>query len=290
MSKNKETNITNAMTVDLEDWHHSIDSIPFENWNNYESRVEVNTHKILDLFNIAEVHATFFVLGYIAEKYPSLVKEICSLGHEIATHGHAHKLVYRQSPEEFREDLRRAINIIENISQQKVLGYRAPYWTITKESYWALDILLEEGIIYDSSIFPMKTYLYGIPDAPFYPYIIKEKNGNQLLEFPPSVIKIFGVKVPVAGGFYMRLLPSWLIRLGFKKINKENQSTIVYIHPPEFDPEKPVIKLPLMEKILHYYNLDVMEEKIKSLVSEFKFGTIRELISSSDEHKFIHKY
>ena len=125
----------------------------------------------------------------------------------------------------------------------------------------------------------MKTYLYGIPDAPVYPYIIKENNGNKLLNFPLQLLKLLGVKVPVAGGFYMRLLPSWLIRSGIKKINKENQSTIVYIHPPEFDPQKPVIKLPFMEKILHYYNLDVMEGKIKSLISEFKFGTIRELLS-----------
>jgi polysaccharide deacetylase family protein (PEP-CTERM system associated) len=270
----------NAMTVDLEDWHHSIDSIPFEDWDKYESRVEANTHKILELFKQHNINATFFILGYIAEKYPSLIKEISSLGHEIATHGHAHRLVYRQTPQEFREDLKRAIGVIENTAQQKVLGYRAPYWTITKESYWALDILQEEGIKYDSSIFPMKTYLYGIPDAPLYPYVVKENNGNKLIEFPPSVIKIMGVKIPVAGGFYMRLLPSWIIRSGIKKINKENQSTIMYIHPPEFDPQKPVIKMPFMEKILHYYNLDVMEGKIKSLIAEFKFGTIRELLSS----------
>ncbi len=274
----------NAMTVDLEDWHHSIDSIPFSDWDKYESRVEVNTHKILDLFNKEKISATFFILGYIAEKYPALVKEIASLGHEIATHGNAHQLVYRQSPQEFREDLKRAIGVIENISQQKILGYRAPYWTITKESYWALDILLEEGLKYDSSIFPMKTYLYGIPDAPLYPYIVKENNGNKLIEFPPSVITFMGVKIPVGGGFYMRLLPSWLIRAGFKKINKEAHSTIVYIHPPEFDPQKPRLKLPLMERILHYYNLDVMEGKIKSLVSEFKFGTVKELLNSSEQN------
>jgi polysaccharide deacetylase family protein (PEP-CTERM system associated) len=272
----------NAMTVDLEDWHHSIDSIPFGDWDKYESRVEVNTHKILDLFNKEKINATFFILGYIAEKYPSLIKEIASLGHEIATHGNVHQLVYRQSPQEFREDLKRAIGVIENISQQKILGYRAPYWTITKDSYWALDILLEEGLKYDSSIFPMKTYLYGIPDAPLYPYIVKENHGNKLIEFPPSVITFMRVKIPVGGGFYMRLLPTWLIRAGFKKINKEDQATIVYIHPPEFDPQKPRLKLPFMESILHYYNLDVMEGKIKSLVSEFKFGTVKELLSSSE--------
>lgn len=282
MIDKKKHIIKNAITVDLEDWHHSIDSIPFSDWDNYESRVEANTHKILNLFEKEKISATFFILGYIAEKYPALVQEIASLGHEIATHGHAHQLVYRQSPKVFREDLKRAVGTIENVAQQKILGYRAPYWTITRDSYWALDILLEEGLKYDSSIFPMKTYLYGIPGAPLYPYIVKEKNGNKLIEFPPSVITFMGIRIPVAGGFYMRLLPEWLIRIAFKKINKENHSTIVYIHPPEFDPQKPRLNLPLMERILHYYNLDVMEGKIKSLVSEFEFGTIKDLLNSSE--------
>lgn len=271
----------NAMTVDLEDWHHSIDSIPFEDWDKYESRIEKNTYKILEVFNHSDIKATFFILGYIAQKYPSLVKEISSLGHEIATHGHSHRLIYRQTPQEFREDLKRSINVIEDVSQQKVLGFRAPYWTITKESYWALDILLDEGIKYDSSIYPIKTYLYGIPDSPVYPYVIKENNGEKLIEFPPSTVAVFGKRVPVAGGFYMRLLPYWFIQSGIRKINNEGQSAIIYIHPPEFDPQKPVLKLPFKEKILHYYNLDVMEGKIRHLVSEFKFGTIKEIFKLS---------
>jgi len=271
--------MNNAMTVDLEDWHHSIDSIPFEDWDKYESRVEANTYKILENFKESDVKATFFILGYIAEKYPSLVKEISSLGHEIATHGYSHRLIYRLTPKEFRDDLKRSIAAIEDVSRQKVLGFRAPYWSITKESYWALDILQEEGIIYDSSIYPIKTYLYGIPDAPVYPYVVKENNRKKLIEFPPSTVTVFGKRVPVAGGFYMRLLPYWFIKSGIKRINKDGQSAIVYIHPPEFDPQKPVVKLPFMEKILHYYNLDVMEGKIKQLISEFQFGTIKEILN-----------
>ncbi len=269
----------NAMTVDLEDWHHSIDSIPFEDWDKYESRVEANTYKIIEAFNEHNIKATFFILGYIAEKYPSLVKEVASHGHEIATHGHSHRLIYRLSPEEFRKDLKHSVDAIENITQQKVIGFRAPYWSITKDSYWALDILQEEGIQYDSSIYPVKTYLYGIPDAPVYPYVIKENNGKKLIEFPPSTITLLGKKVPVSGGFYMRLFPYWFINSGIKKINKDGQSAVVYIHPPEFDPSKPVLKLPFKEKILHYYNLDVMEGKIKKLIAEFKFGTIKELLN-----------
>jgi polysaccharide deacetylase family protein (PEP-CTERM system associated) len=272
----------NAMTVDLEDWHHSIDSIPFEDWDKYESRVEKNTYKILDTFNQAGVKATFFILGYIAEKYPSLVKDINSLGHEIATHGHSHRLIYRLSPEEFRKDLKHSLAAIENITQQKVLGFRAPYWSITKESLWALDILQEEGIEYDSSIYPIKTYLYGIPGSPVYPYNVKEKNNQKLIEFPPSTITLAGRRIPVAGGFYMRLLPYWFINFGIKKINREGHSAIVYTHPPEFDPQKPVLKLTFKEKILHYYNLDVMEVKINQLISEFKFGPLKELLNHPD--------
>ena len=269
----------NVMTVDVEDWHHSIDSIPFDQWDNYESRVEASTYKILDVFQEANVKATFFVLGYIAEKYPSLVKEISSRGHELATHGHSHRLIYKLTPQEFREDLKKSISIIEDTGQQKVLGFRAPYWTITKESYWALDILMEEGIKYDSSIFPIKTYLYGIPDSPVYPYTIKEAYGKKLIEFPPSTIKILGKNIPFAGGFYMRLLPYWFIKYGIKRVNRENKSAIIYTHPPEFDPDKPILKLPFMERILHYYNLNVMEGKITQLITESKFGTLKELLN-----------
>lgn len=268
----------NAMTVDLEDWYHSIDSIPFRDWDIYESRIEADTYKILEIFNQFEVRATFFVLGYVAEKHPALVKEIHSIGHEIATHGYFHRLIYRQTPEEFKEDLRRSIRVIEDITQQSVLGYRAPYWTITRESYWALDILQEAGIKYDSSIYPVKTYLYGIPGAPVYPYVVKESDGNKLIEFPPSTVTICGIRVPIAGGFYMRALPSWLIHWGIKRINKEGQPAIVYIHPPEFDPLKPIVKLPFKERILHYYKLGVMEEKLRLLLSEFRFDSVRELM------------
>lgn len=273
----QESAMLNAMTVDLEDWHHSIESIPVQEWNWYESRLEENTFKILEIFEQVRVKATFFVLGYVAEKYPGLVKEIQSLGHEIATHGYFHRLIYRQTPSEFREDLRRSIQVIEAVTQEKVLGYRAPYWTITKESYWALDILQEEGVKYDSSIYPVKTYLYGIPDSPVYPYIIKENNGSKLMEFPPSTITVYGLRIPIGGGLYMRALPSWLIHWGIKRINGRGQPAIVYIHPPEFDSNKPVIKLPFRERILHYYKLGLMEEKLKLLLRKFKFAPLREI-------------
>lgn len=267
----------NAMTVDLEDWYHSIQSIPVQEWDRCESRLEEQTSKILKLFEQFHVKATFFVLGHVAEKHPRLVKEIHAMGHEVATHGYFHRLVYHQTPVAFRADLRNSIRVIEDVTGEKVLGYRAPYWTITKESYWALDILFEEGIRYDSSIYPVKTYLYGIPDAPIYPYIIKEHNGNKLIEFPPSTLSLYGTRIPIGGGFYMRALPLWVIHWGIHKINKKGQPAIIYIHPPEFDADKPVVKLPFKEKILHYYNLGVVEEKLKLLLSEFEFDSLRKL-------------
>ncbi len=269
----------NAMTVDLEDWYHSIDSIPVSDWGKYEARVSEGTHKLLEMFRQFDLKATFFVLGDVAAKYPALVRTIQSSGHEIATHGYAHRLVYRQTPEEFREDLRRSIDIIEDITQEKVWGYRAPYWTITKESYWALDILMEEGLRYDSSIYPIKTYLYGIPGAPAYPHVVKESAGRRLWEFPPSTMKIWNVRLPFAGGFYLRALPTWLIRLGMRRLNEEGQPGMVYVHPPEFDAHKPEFKLPFREHILHYHNLGVVEEKLKLLFSEFTFDSIKNVLS-----------
>jgi len=269
----------NAMTVDLEDWYHSIESIPVHDWGKYETRLYEGTYKLLEMFKQFDLKATFFVLGDVAAKHPALVRNIQSLGHEIATHGYAHRLVYHQTPQEFREDVRRSIGVIEEIIQDKVWGYRAPYWTITKESYWALDILMEEGIRYDSSIYPIKTYLYGIPDAPVYPYIVKGNNGGELLEFPPSTVTICGMRIPVAGGFYLRALPLRLVRYGMRRINKERQPAMVYLHPPELDAHKPKFKLPFREHILHYHNLGAVEAKLKVLLSEFAFNSIKNVLS-----------
>ena len=271
----------NAMTVDLEDWYHSIESIPMHDWGKCETRLYEGTYTLLEMFKRVDLRGTFFVLGDVAAKHPSLVRSIVSAGHEIATHGYTHRLVYRQTPQEFRDDVRRSIGVIEDIIQEKIYGYRAPYWTITKESYWALDVLMEEGIKYDSSIYPIKTYLYGIPDAPVYPYLVKGNNGGELVEFPPSTVTIGGVRIPVAGGFYLRALPSWAVRLGLRRINRTGHPAMVYLHPPEFDAMKPVVKLPFKERILHYYNLGVVEEKLRSLLSEFPFGSIKNVLSAS---------
>jgi polysaccharide deacetylase family protein (PEP-CTERM system associated) len=269
----------NAMTVDHEDWFHSIAGIPQAAWEHQECRLDDATLRLLDLFDRFGVRATFFILGAAADQRPELVKRIHAAGHEIATHGYAHRLVYSQSPAEFRADLRRSIALLEDLTGESILGYRAPYWTITRESYWALEVLLEEGIRYDSSIYPVKTYLYGIPDAPRFAHEVKGAQGRHLLEVPPSTIEVLGKRIPMAGGFYLRTLPTWFVVRGIARINREGHPAVVYLHPPELDRNKPVVRLPLMERILHYHNLGVIEDRIVALLSRFKFAPIRELFA-----------
>jgi len=271
----------NAMTVDLEDWYHSIQSIPMSQWDAYPSRLETTTDRILEVFAQAGVRATFFVLGHVAQRHPRLIEKIHSQGHEMATHGMSHRLVYRQNPGTFREDLRHSIHLIEDITQEKVVGYRAPYWSITKDSYWATDVLLEEGLQYDSSIYPFHTYMYGIPGAPRYPYVLREKDGNRLMEFPPSTLAVGKTVVPFAGGLYLRALPCWFVRWAIRNTNRKQQPAVVYAHPPELDRNKPVVALPYRERVLHYHNLGTVERKLRALVSEFRFDCLKQMVATS---------
>ncbi len=275
--KSDNRKIINAMTIDVEDWYHSITSIPFNQWHKYEDRVEKCTTKILNILKTFQTKATFFCLGYIAEKNPKLIEAIQKDGHEIGTHGFAHQLVYDLTPDEFRKDLTKSVKILEQITGEKIIGYRAPYWTITKNSYWALDIIADEGLKYDASIYPIKTYMYGIPDSPIYPYEIDLAQNKKLLEIPPTVVKFFGRRVPVAGGFYLRVLPYKFVKFSLRKINSIDKPAVVYLHPPEIDPDKPKLKLPPRESFLHYYNLDTIETKLTNLLQDFEFSTIKNI-------------
>jgi polysaccharide deacetylase family protein (PEP-CTERM system associated) len=279
--KTKNGEILNAMTIDVEDWYHSITSIPFKDWHQYEDRVEVCTRKILEIFRNFQITATFFCLGYIAENNPKLIEAIQKDGHEIGTHGYAHQLVYNMTPDEFRKDLIASINILEQITGEKVVGYRAPYWTITKDSYWALDILAEEGLKYDASIYPIKTHIFGIPESPMHPYEISSEQNQKLklLEIPPTVVEYLGKRIPVAGGIFLRALPYAFVKSALRKVNSNQTTAVVYFHPPEIDPKKPKLKLPLRERLLHYYNLDTIESKIKKLLEDFSFSSIRNSFS-----------
>ncbi len=272
-----DKNITNYLTIDVEDYFHVSafeNKIRFEEWGNYESRVVNNTRKILEILSEAgEIKATFFILGWVAEKHPDIVKEIDASGHEIACHGYQHRLVYNMTQDEFRGDLEKAKDILENITGVKVTGYRAPSYSITNKSLWAFDILEEIGFEYDSSVFPINHDRYGIPGAPRFQYKLPD---NNLVEYPISTSKILWLNVPVSGGGYFRLFPYWFTKINLKKINNnENKPFVFYLHPWEIDPEQPRINgATALSKFRHYNNLSKTAKRFKMLLRDVKLGPI----------------
>ena len=268
----------NALTVDLEDWYHSVYSLTPRDWERLPDRLVPPTRRLLALLARHRARATFFVLGAVAERHPELVREIAEAGHEIASHGMHHRLVYEQTPEEFRADLRRSLAILGALTAAPVVGFRAAYWTITERSLWALDILAEEGILYDSSIYPVKTYLYGIAGTPPGPHVRTQAGGRRLHEVPPSTVPVLGRRVPVGGGFYMRAFPGRFLTWGIAELNRAGLPAVVYIHPPEFDRDKPRLDLPLRERILHYHGLGTVEPKLERILERYAFVPIRELL------------
>jgi polysaccharide deacetylase family protein (PEP-CTERM system associated) len=275
--------IANALTVDVEDYFHVSafsSSIHRDTWNAQESRVVPNTEKLLAIFGSFDVRATFFVLGWVAERHPDLVKEIERQGHEIACHGWSHRLVYEQTPEEFQDETARAKNILEDITGKTVLGYRAASYSIVRDSLWALDTLAELGFVYDSSIFPIHHDRYGIPDAKRAPHRLATPNGSTIVEWPLSTARLMGVRVPVCGGGYFRLLPYWLNRWGLDAINRnEGRPFIFYLHPWEIDPGQPRVPSKWLSRFRHYTNLDKVEKRLNRLLAEFRFGTVADGLS-----------
>jgi polysaccharide deacetylase family protein (PEP-CTERM system associated) len=272
--------IINALTVDVEDYFHVAalaPNIPRDSWSTRESRVVSNTQKLLAIFEEFDVRCTFFVLGWVAERYPQLVKDIAARGHEIACHGFSHRLVYEQSPEEFRDETLRSKSLLEDIAGSAVLGYRAASYSIVRKSLWALDILVELGFTYDSSIFPVRHDRYGIPDAERVPHRLSTPGGKVIVEWPLSTARIFGVKLPVSGGGYFRLLPYRLTRWGLDSINRrEARPFIFYLHPWEIDSEQPRVPASWLSRFRHYTNLDKSEDRLRVLLREFPFGTARD--------------
>lgn len=276
----------NALSIDVEDYFQVTAFeryVQRDSWHNYPLRVEINTHNILDMLDEFGVKATFFVLGWIAERVPALVREIQRRGHEIACHGYGHQLIYSIGPQKFRKDVSRARIILEDICGERVIGYRAPSYSITNKSLWALDILVEEGFTYDSSIFPVIHDTYGIPDANRFPGTFTCTNGT-LWEFPLSTIplKIAGkqYRLPIAGGGYLRLFPAWVVSSAIKRINtRENEPAVLYFHPWELDPDQPRIKAGIKSRFRHYLNLDKTEGKLRKILSELQFGTMSSVLA-----------
>jgi len=275
--------IKNALTVDVEDYFQVsafAESIEQKDWDSHPLRVENNTYKILDMFDESNQKATFFVLGWVAERQKDLVLEIAKRGHEVACHGYSHQLIYNQSKEVFKEETIRAKAILEDIIQQPVLGYRAASYSITEKSKWALDILAETGFVYDSSIFPVRHDRYGMPDTPEHPYKLETPAGHSIIEFPLSTAKIINYRLPIAGGGYFRLYPYWLSKMGLKQINRQQKPFIFYLHPWEVDPEQPRIDASWFSRFRHYNNLDKCEDRLKNLLDDFQFGTTWDVLNS----------
>jgi polysaccharide deacetylase family protein (PEP-CTERM system associated) len=277
--------IINAMTVDVEDYFHVAalaKSIDRSKWDSMEYRAEASTRLLLDLFDESNIRATFFVLGWVARRSPELIREIASRGHEVASHGMSHKLVFNQTPEEFSSETYESKALLEDIIGAPVIGYRASTYSITNRSLWALDILSEAGFAYDSSIFPIRHDTYGIPDAPQVPSRIATPKGASIVEFPMSTAPMFGTRIPVSGGGYFRLLPYWLTRKGLRKLNDElSRPFIFYLHPWEVDPGQPRVKAGWKSRLRHYTNLDRCEARLRRLIGEFRFGRVRDVLSNA---------
>ncbi len=270
--------VVNAITVDVEDYFHVsvFDGVvPRHQWDQLESRVCANTDRLLAIFEEHQVRGTFFVLGWVAARFPDLVRRIASLGHEIASHGYAHRLVYDQTPQAFREDVRKAKNILEEIVGTRVAGFRAPSYSITPRSLWALDTLIEEGHAYDASIFPIHHDRYGIPLSARHPYWIHRGAGS-ILEIPGSTLRRQGLNLPFGGGAYFRLFPYAWTRGGILRLNRdEKRAAVFYLHPWEIDPDQPRMHSSALSTYRHYTNLHKTEERLRRLLSEFAFAPLR---------------
>lgn len=265
--------VENAFTVDLEDWYQGLEMAP-AGWKGFEDRLQVGAHRLLEMLAAAGVRATFFVLGWAAQEHPELVRQIHERGHEIATHGYSHQFVYRLGEEGFRRDLLRSLEILDRLVGRPILGHRAPFFSITRRAEWAFDVLRECGIAYDSSVFPVYNYRYGIADAPRWPYQAREG----LIEFPISTCRLGKLNIPVGGGAYFRLFPYTFTSRALRRINGMGRAAVFYLHPWELDPGQPRLKLPRRIGLTHYWNLEGTAGRLRRLFEEFRFTTMSQVL------------
>ena len=277
--------IRNALTVDVEDYFHVsafANSVNQKDWDNYPLRVEENTHRLMGMFDEAQVKATFFVLGWVAEKKRSLINEISARGHEVACHGYSHQLIYNQTREVFREETIRSKSLLEDIVQAPVRGYRAASYSIVRETLWAHDLLQEAGYRYSSSVYPIHHDLYGIPDAPRFAYRVG-KGG--LLEIPVTTVSLFNHNLPCGGGGYFRLLPYRLSRWAMRRVNsRDRMPCVFYFHPWEIDPDQPrQAGISAKARFRHYLNLGRMKARIEGLLRDFRWDRMDRVFLTGDE-------
>jgi polysaccharide deacetylase family protein (PEP-CTERM system associated) len=276
-----EARFRNVLTVDVEEYFHPNamdDAVDPSRWESLPRRVDYNTQRVLDLLSEHDVRATFFVLGWVAERLPHLVSDIARRGHEVACHGYAHRLVYRLGPERFRDDVARGKRLLEDRLGSRITGFRAASCSIVETTMWALDILIEEGFEYDSSIFPVRHDIYGIPG--FHRFAVRlRRAAGEIVEIPLSTVHLLGRNWPVAGGGYLRILPYWLTRLSVQRLNRrEHAPAIVYVHPWELDAEQPRLRAGARSRLRQYTNLRRTESRLRRLLGEFAFAPIRDVI------------
>lgn len=271
----------NILTIDVEDWFHICgikELIPEVSWLQLESRVSINTMKILDILSRKGVKATFFVLGFVAETHPDLIIKIQGAGHEIATHGYAHMQVYAMTPDMFRKDLRKSVSIISGITDNPVKGYRAPEWSIRDDSLWALDILIREGFEYDSSMAPLP--IIGNQQYPKIPHRLTLDQGG-LWEFPPLVGATPLVNLPLGGGWGLRVFPYRLIRSAIRNLNAQGQPAVIYFHPRDFDSANPRIRLPWAKRFVLNARFVRAEKRFKRLLEDFRFTSVSDVLQKT---------
>ena len=277
------------LSVDVEDYFQTeafSKVAPRQDWDRYPLRVADNTRRLLDMFDAYETKATFFIVGWIANRIPALLREIAARGHELACHSYWHRTVYSLSPQEFRQDTRDAQRAIEDAAGIAVNGYRAPTWSITRRSLWAIDILAEEGFVYDSSIYPVHHDLYGIPGAMHHPYVWRTRN-HQILEIPPATLALCGTRLPAAGGGYLRILPLSYSCMAIDQLTRRNLLPVIYLHPWEIDPDQPRLNGSWKSRFRQYSGLESFEPKLHRLLARYQFQPFRdrwqECIASAPE-------
>lgn len=269
--------VQNALTIDLEDWFQGLTSTNsrVDLWPDLESRVGPATEHLLDVLREHSVRATFFVLGYVADHCPTLIERVAAEGHEIGIHGYFHRFVSHLTPDLFAEELECSLRAVERITGEKPIGHRAPYFSINASTPWAFDVLAAQGFRYDSSVFPMRSLLYGYPDAPRFAY---RPAGSTLVEFPVSTARVGGSNWPMAGGFYVRALPYAAVRWAIGELNRQGQPAIMYFHPWEFDLGQRYRQVTFRERITHYHGRRTLDRKLRRLVVDFRFGPLCDLL------------
>jgi polysaccharide deacetylase family protein (PEP-CTERM system associated) len=267
----------NAVTIDLEDWYQGIEQ-PFATWGRFTDRLHVGMDVLLNILDQTGTRATFFVLGWIAEKHPALIHRLAEQGHEIASHGYDHEKLYHTTPDALRETLLRAKRATEDASGAVVLGYRAPFFSLTRASLWALDVLSELGFTYDCSVYPGSNWRYGIPGTPEHIYRVE---GTSLTEFPVSTLTFSGRKLGI-GGAYFRILPYHVTHNGVRALNTVGKAAMFYLHPWEFDPGHPLVRFRWRAMLTHYFNLSATAPRFARLLRDFRFGTVSAVFNAQE--------